>query len=206
MVAPVPAQISSAPCNVRTPSTLNSFRILPVATGVGTFSPLVFQASSLPYPASSPNSRWLILLRTLCRRQKPQPLSNQANPNSLHKIPGVGVSLRHLCALCVSALSFVSRLQVPPSQRLAASLRSLFPVFCPRFLCFQSLAASFPKTPGVGVPPNTSAPSFASPIICATQRLYPLWLHTIAHTSRHHGGVPLLLPVLACLCPRRRRT
>src|SRR5713226_10684012 len=30
---------------------------------------------------------------------------------------------------------------------------------------------------------------FASAVTCATWRLYPLWLHSIAHTSRHHGGV-----------------
>ena len=91
MVAPVPSQISSAPRNVRSPSTLNSFRILPVATGVGTLSPLVFQASSLPYPASSTNPRRLILLQTLCRRQNTQLLWNQANPNSFAKTPEVGV-------------------------------------------------------------------------------------------------------------------
>src|SRR5260370_41095455 len=27
--------------------------------------------------------------------------------------------------------------------------------------------------------------------MCATWRLYPLWPQSIAHTSRHHGGVPL---------------
>jgi hypothetical protein len=39
--------------------------------------------------------------------------------------------------------------------------------------------------------PNTSAPSFASAVTCATWRLYPLYPHSIAHTSCHHGGVPL---------------
>ncbi len=37
-------------------------------------------------------------------------------------------------------------------HRLGASLPSLSAFFCTRFLCFQSFAASFPKTPGVGVP------------------------------------------------------
>jgi len=36
-------------------------------------------------------------------------------------------------------------------HRLGASLSSLCALFCIRFLCFQSFAASFPKTPGVGV-------------------------------------------------------
>jgi hypothetical protein len=37
-------------------------------------------------------------------------------------------------------------------HRLAASLPSLSTLFCTRSLCFQSFAASFPKTPGWGVP------------------------------------------------------
>ncbi len=49
---------------------------------------------NLSYPSrrSSPNSRRLILLQTVCRRQKSQLLCNQANPNSFAKTPGVGVS------------------------------------------------------------------------------------------------------------------
>src|ERR1700736_3686752 len=113
MVAPVPSQISSVPRNVRSPSTLNSFRILPVATGVGTLSPLVFQASSLPYPASSPNPRRLILLQTLLRSPKSQLLWNQANPNSLCKTRGVG-GVRRL------------RASVPPWQIQRFSLAPLF--------------------------------------------------------------------------------
>src|SRR5260221_1053289 len=27
-------------------------------------------------------------------------------------------------------------------------------------------------------------------VICATWRPYPLWTHSVAHTSRHHGGCP----------------
>src|SRR5713226_5965532 len=32
-------------------------------------------------------------------------------------------------------------------------------------------------------------------IICATWRLYLLWSQSIAHTSRHHRGVPNPLPL-----------
>src|SRR5216684_5203116 len=46
------------------------------------------------------------------------------------------------------------------------------------------------NTRGCGYP-NTSAPSFAPAVTCATWRLYPLWPQSIAYTSRHHGGVPL---------------
>jgi hypothetical protein len=37
--------------------------------------------------------------------------------------------------------------------------------------------------------------AFASAVICATWRLYPLWSQSIAHTSRRHGGVPYELPI-----------
>jgi hypothetical protein len=57
-----------------------------------------------------------------------------------------------------------------------------------QLLCNQANPASFCKIPGVGVH-NTSVPSFASVVICATWHLYPLCPHSIAHTSRHHGGV-----------------
>src|SRR5258708_5407870 len=47
------------------------------------------------------------------------------------------------------------------------------------------------KNTGGGGCLRTSAPPFASAVTCATWRLYPLWPQSIAHTSRHHGGVPL---------------
>ena len=47
--------------------------------------------------------------------------------------------------------------------------------------------ASLTQTPGVGVL-KTFALSFASAVTCATWRLYPLCPHSIAHTSRRHGG------------------
>jgi hypothetical protein len=52
----------------------------------------VLSRTNLTYPSrrSSPKSHRLILLRTLCRRQKRQLLWNQPNPNSFCKIPWVG--------------------------------------------------------------------------------------------------------------------
>src|SRR5260370_2432007 len=52
---------------------------------------------------------------------------------------------------------------------------------------------SYKNTGGGGYPntfasPASSLPYPASRTICT--RLYPLWPHSIAHTSRHHGGVP----------------
>src|SRR5258707_7373967 len=37
---------------------------------------------------------------------------------------------------------------------------------------------------------STSVPCVPSPVVCTTWRFYPLWRHSIAHTSCHHGGVP----------------
>jgi len=55
-------------------------------------------------------------------------------------------SYSSLLRLCVS----VSLWQIPCSQQLAASYSSLCALFRAPFLCFQSFAASFSKTPGVG--------------------------------------------------------
>src|SRR6266851_1953421 len=71
-------------------------------------------------------------------------------------------------------------------RTLQLSLRSFFRL--PSFV-FSNLRTLFAKHPGWGYP-NTSASRFAPAVICATWRLYPLWPHSIAHTSRHHGGVP----------------
>src|SRR5260221_8670814 len=75
-----------------------------------------------------------------------------------------------------------------PSSAFSADCRlfvSLCSLFRPRFLCFHELADSFAKIPG-GVPRHIRA--MLSAVICATWRLYPLWPHSIAHTSCHHGG------------------
>src|SRR5258707_15110035 len=71
---------------------------------------------------------------------------------------GVAVPRQHpysrLRRLCVS----VSLWQIPCSDKLTASLLSLCPLFRAPFLCFQELAASFCKTPGVGGRCNLSRP------------------------------------------------
>src|SRR5258707_12765141 len=129
-----------------------------------------------------------------------------------------------------------------PNYRPVNLLRPLHPLFATPVLCFQQLAASFPKTPGWGVarfpfqPPTAHCPllttrsplstfrmntcksvskqrtlttfrmntyakqgeggggrglgsSFAFAVKCAPWRLYPQCAQSIAHTSRHHGGV-----------------
>src|SRR5260370_32184813 len=70
--------------------------------------------------------------------------------------------------------------------------------------CFDTLASLSPVTPlesaltkntgGGGESLRLSAPLFAF-AMCATWRLYPLWPQWIAHTSRHHGGVPYALQI-----------
>src|SRR5216683_3191449 len=71
-------------------------------------------------------------------------------------------------------------------RTLQLSLRSFF---ASRRLFSATCGLFLQNTRGGGYP-NTSAPSFAPAVICATWRLYPLWPHSIAHTSRHHAGVP----------------
>jgi hypothetical protein len=110
-----PSSPSYAPRNARIPSALNSFRILPVTTGV--------------YLETVPNDR----------------------------------------------LSGSQTYQLFCLHRLAASLPSLSTLFCTRSLCFQSFAASFPKTPGWGyrcgalciVNLNVPVTVTASPIVTA---------------------------------------
>ena len=74
------------------PSLVGRHSFLPARFPTGhTFRDSCFtQTPRFPYPPPSANSCSLILLRTLCRRQKSQPLCNQANPHSLGKTPGVG--------------------------------------------------------------------------------------------------------------------
>ena len=75
---------------------------VPVSSLLFPATPCVSSAFQFFWPIAPPKSCRFILLRTLCRCEKPQLLCNQANPNSLCKIPGVGVPLRQLRVLCVS--------------------------------------------------------------------------------------------------------
>ena len=83
-----------------------------------------------------------------------------------------------------------------PSRRSCVNSRPfnlLQPLCCSpksQLLYNQANPASFCKTPGWGAL-NSFASSFPSAVTCITWRLYPLWLQSVAHTSCHHGGVPL---------------
>jgi hypothetical protein len=86
-------------------------------------------------------------------------------------------------ALSTSSISFLSfRLRT-----LDLSLRS----FSHPDPLFSTTSALFLQNTRGGGYPNSSASRFASAVRCATWRLYPLSPHSIAHTFRHHGGVPL---------------
>src|SRR5712664_941348 len=104
---------------------------------------------------------------------------------------GVYVPHQHpysrLRRLCVS----VSLWQIPRSQKLTASLSSLCPLFPGPFLCFQELAASFCKTPGVGGVAATflGRPSLRhSPLSARLQRLFGLQ-YTLRPGSWQHRRI-----------------
>ena len=136
-----PSSPSYAPRNARIPSALNSFRILPVTTGV--------------YLQTVPNDR----------------------------------------------LSGSQTYQLFCLHRLAASLPSLSTLSCTRSLCFQSFAASFPKTPGWGyrcgalciviVNLNVPVTVTASPIVTAWRAGILLRAGKPCHSRRAHSFMRL---------------
>jgi len=63
----------------------------------------------------------------------------------------------------------------------------------------QHVRATIPGTP-------ISRLAFASAVICATWRLYPLCPHSIAHTSRRHGDVGWSAPVFTTYTVASRST
>src|SRR6266478_8214643 len=94
------------------------------------------------------------------------------------------ILIQHFAASCVS----VSLWQIPCSQKLAASLASLCPLFRTPFLCFQELAASFCKTPGVGVRCDLSRPPVTSPL--ATFRTATTPVRLAVHSSSGQLAAP----------------
>src|SRR5258706_11065064 len=82
-----------------------------------------------------------------------------------------------------------------PANSFAPILLQTLEVSCASFReprpLFSIVCRLFCQNAGGGGYANTSEPRLASAVTCATWRLYPLWPQSIAHTSRHHGGVPL---------------
>src|SRR6266404_8223694 len=75
----------------------------------------------------------------------------------------------------------VSLWQIPRSQKLTPSLSSLCPLFRTPFLCFQELAASFCRTPGVRGRCDLSRPPVTSPL--ATLRTATTPVRLAVHSS-----------------------
>jgi hypothetical protein len=109
--------------------------------------------------------------------------------NCLHTLSiATGVyPLRSPCLRCVRSVvrffppSSAQARQLFCLHRLGASLSSLCALFRTRFLCFQSLAASFPETPGVGV----SVKSPGSSIATWTRRAHPIIIAASARFQVH---------------------
>jgi len=135
MVAPVPAQIPNL--RPRSPAAPLRRRALPLL--------------ATHYPLST------LFLSALCFHI----LTNCFSRNSfilttIRIAPGCGgTNLQSLSELCASAplpSPTLSGWQIHCFQAFAASFPPLCALFCTPSLCFQSLAASFRKIPGVGYP------------------------------------------------------
>jgi len=146
MVGRVPPLSSPPVVPFRSFPPANFLRACP--SGTRASAPSFPQRPIVVRPPAPVNSRWLILLQTLCRRQKTQLLCNQANPNSFAKTRGGGITPEITQTFSVR---MVPPWQIHSFQAFAASL----PFSPPLALCFQSFAASFPKIPGVGYPECT---------------------------------------------------
>jgi hypothetical protein len=71
-----------------------------------------------------------------------------------------GITLRPSYSRLIRLCGSLSLWQISCSQQLAASYTSLCALFRTPILCFQSFAASFPKTPGVGGTCTSVVPTF----------------------------------------------
>ena len=108
-------------------------------------APSFLQRPIVVLPSAPLNSRPLILLQTLCRCEKSQPLWNQANPNSFAKTRG-GIPPE---AAQTFSVHLVPPWQIHSFQAFAASLPS---ISTSRPL-FSSTWSLFSQNTRVGVPP-----------------------------------------------------
>jgi len=175
MVVPVPAQISKL--RPRLPASR-----LPLPTRVfGTRPPL----TPLPLITSIQPQYFHAITHSFAQRRAAIP----PNINSFRTLPVATevYPLRPLCsalrALCVALFppSSAQARQLVCLHRLGASLSSLCALFCIRFLCFQSFAASFPKTPGVGVSVKSPGSSAAT----WTRRAHPTMIAVSSRVQVH---------------------
>jgi hypothetical protein len=171
MVAPVPAQLPNLPPRLHRPPHIHSL--------------LLTTHQSLP---TSPRTLTLFLLITYIQTPYFHALAHSFAQRRA-AIPCPSKSLRTLSIATGVYLQTVShdrflRVQTPQLfflHRLAASFLSLFTVFCSRFLCFQSFAASFPETPGVGVSVKSPGSSAAT----WTRRAHPTIIAVSSRVQVH---------------------
>jgi len=133
---------------------------------------LARQIILLQYPSNQANPFAPMLLQALWSLQKSQLLWNQANPASFCKTPGVPLRKLVRCTEAQKCL-FVSPLLATLTHSVS---RKSFP--CHSYANTRDGGASAP--PRHPLLPPSHAPRW---------RPYPLCSHSIAHTSRHHGGV-----------------
>src|SRR5258708_136252 len=82
-----------------------------------------------------------------------------------------------------------------PANSFAPILLQTLEVSCASFgerrPVFSITCRLFCKIPGGGGTSTFPCQASPTPSYAPRKRLYPLWPQSIAHTSRHHGGVPL---------------
>src|SRR5258708_18422838 len=107
-------------------------------------------------PPTTHHSLPTLLLSPLCFHTPLPRSARGTNPFSRNPFLFTSIQNPRGCGLRNPKLSTAFSVRSVPLwqihlfQELAASLASLCTLFRTRFLCFQSLAASFSKTPGVG--------------------------------------------------------
>jgi hypothetical protein len=149
----LPTFFSSASHGADISPVLNSFRILPVPTGVPVNLP---NASGEPFEGANSSASYHIpatpavscnytLFRATARLY---PFYFQELPHSFYRHGGCTLCGLSAPIFAPSVLGFFPQLCALCFQQLAASFFSLCSLFANPTLCFQSLADSFSKTPG----------------------------------------------------------
>jgi hypothetical protein len=151
MVAPVPAHISKPPRRkLSCPSRRSGPNSRP-AVSATTHCPLLL-TPLLPITSLQPQ-QFHAITHSFAQRHAAIPRPSK-NLHTLSIATGVYPqrpphSVPSVLRFSQSSGSQVSQLLC--LHRLGASLSSLCPLFCIRFLCFQSFAATNPNTPGCGI-------------------------------------------------------
>src|SRR5258708_27708382 len=117
--------------------------------------------------------------------------------------PGLATQPRQLFSVPLPARSLFTLFTIQNSSDLSPAMQNATPVSPFRMNTCKSVSKQRTLTTfrmntyekqgeGGGGANWNLRDTLAFVIICATWRLYLLWSQSIAHTSRHHGGVPIL--------------